>query len=108
MSGLGGACYNRAGMRAQVDRILQSDTLRNSDALKRLLLYLAEKSISGQADQLKEYTIGLDAFGKPAGYDPRHDSIVRLQVGRLRQKLTEYYLTEGKNDPVVLEAYLGR
>ncbi len=90
-------------MKAEVDRILQSDTLRNAEALKRLLVYLADKSESGEADQLKEYTIGLDAFGKPPGYDPRQDSIVRLQVGRLRQKLAEYYLTEGRNDSVVVE-----
>src|SRR5579871_716153 len=98
-----GACYNRGGMKAQVERILQSETLRNADALRRLLAYLAEKSISGEADQLKEYTIGLEAFGKPSDYDPRQDSIVRLQVGRLRQKLTEYYRAEGKDDPIVVD-----
>lgn len=90
-------------MKAHVERILQSETLRNADALRRLLAYLAEKSISGEADQLKEYVIGLEAFGKPPDYDPRQDSIVRLQVGRLRQKLTEYYLSEGKDDPVVVD-----
>ena len=90
-------------MQAQVERILQSETLRNADALRRLFAYLAEKSISGEADQLKEYVIGLEAFGKPSDYDPRQDSIVRLQVGRLRQKLTEYYLGEGKDDPILVD-----
>ena len=90
-------------MKTQVERIIQSETLRNADALRRLLAYLAEKSISGEADQLKEYVIGLEAFGKPSDYDPRQDSIVRLQAGRLRQKLTEYYLGEGKDDPIVID-----
>lgn len=90
-------------MKAEVDRILHSDTLRNADALRRLLAYLAEKSEAGEADHLKEYTVGVDAFGKPPEYDPRQDSIVRLQVGRLRQKIAEYYRTEGKDDPVIID-----
>ncbi len=93
---------------AQVERILHSDTLRTSGVLRRLLRYLADKAFSGEADQLKEYTIGVDAFGKPPTYDPRQDAIVRLQVGRLRQKLGEYYRTEGKDDPVVLDLPKGR
>jgi len=95
-------------VKTEVERILQSDTLRNADALRRLLAYLAEKSLSGEADHLKEYTIGVDAFGKPAGYDPRQDSIVRLQVGRLRQKLAEYYRTEGREDQVIIDLPKGR
>lgn len=92
----------------EVDRILQSDTLRSSGGLRRLLRYLAEKSLKGEADNLKEYAIGIDAFGKPSEYDPRHDSTVRIQVGRLRQKLMEYYQTEGKDDPLIVELPKGR
>jgi hypothetical protein len=94
---------SETGPPAQVERILQSDTLRASGVLRRLLRYLADKAFTGEADQLKEYTIGVDAFGKPPTYDPRQDAIVRLQIGRLRQKLGEYYRTEGKDDPVVLD-----
>jgi len=93
---------------AQVERILHSDTFRNSDVLRRLLRFLADKSISGEADQLKEYTIGIDALGKPSSYDPRQDSVVRIQVGRLRQKLAEYYRTEGKDDPIIVDLPKGR
>jgi len=109
-----GECYNPcmflgpAEPSAQVERILRSETLRASGVLQRLLRYLADKAFSGEADQLKEYTIGIDAFGKPPSYDPRQDAIVRLQVGRLRQKLGEYYRTEGKDDPVVLDLPKGR
>lgn len=93
---------------AQVERILHSDTFRNSDVLRRLLRFLADKSISGEADQLKEYTIGIDALGKPSSYDPRQDSVVRIQVGRLRQKLADYYRTEGKDDPMIVDLPKGR
>ena len=87
-------------IRAQVERLLQSKTFETSEAHRRLLQYLAEETLAGKADRLKEYTIGLEAFGKPASYDPRQDSIVRLQVSRLRQKLMAYYETEGSEDPV--------
>ncbi len=87
---------------AQVDRLLQSKTFETSEVHRKLLQYLAEKSISGEADRLKEYVIGLEAFGKPATYDPKHDSIVRLQVGRLRQKLAAYYQSEAPADPIVV------
>src|ERR1035437_8068887 len=87
-------------IRAQVGRLIQSKTFETSEVHRRLLQYLAEKSISGDADRLKEYTIGLEAFGKPPSYDPKHDSIVRPQAGRLRQKLAAYYQTEAAGDAI--------
>jgi hypothetical protein len=90
-------------IRAQVERIVQNKNLRWSDGQRRLLSYLAEKSMAGEADELKEYTIGLDAFGKPPSYDPRQESVVRMQVARLRQKLGEYYRTDGAQDPILIE-----
>jgi hypothetical protein len=89
--------------RSQIDRILKSDVFKSSAGLKRLLGFLADKSLCGEADDLKEYSIGIDAFGKPSTYDPRQDSTVRIQAARLRQKLAEYYRTEGKDDPIVVD-----
>src|SRR6202044_2902963 len=87
----------------QVQRIIQSKAFRTSEVHRNLLQYLAEKSLSGTADGLKEYTVGLDVFSKPASYDPRQESVVRMHVARLRQKLAEYYRTEGVNDPVIVD-----
>src|SRR5690242_18544383 len=89
-------------IRAQVERVLQSKTFETSEVHRRLLLYLTEKTLSGEADRLKEYAIGLEAFGKPPTYDPKQDSIVRLQVGRLRQKLAVYYQSEAAGDAIVI------
>lgn len=89
--------------REQIQRVVHSDLLRFSELQRRLLVYLADKSLSGQADQLKEYTIAVDALGKPESYDPRRDSTVRLQSGKLRQKILEYYRTVGQSDPVVVD-----
>lgn len=88
---------------AQVQRILQSTVFRTSEVHRNLLQYLADKSLAGEADSLKEYTVGLDVFQKPESYDPRQESTVRMHVARLRQKLAEYYRTEGADDPIIVE-----
>jgi len=90
-------------LQSQVQRILQSKAFRTSEVQRNLLSYLAEKSISGNADALKEYVVGLDVFAKPATYDPRQESTVRMHVARLRQKLAEYYRSEGASDPIVVD-----
>lgn len=92
----------------QVDRILRSDTFRASAVLRKLFRFLADKALAGSADDLNEYAIGVDALGKPASYDPRQDAIVRLHIGRLRQKLGDYYRNEGKDDPVFIDLPKGR
>src|SRR5690348_1125971 len=96
-----------AAARAQVERILASKTFESSDVHRRLLQFLCEKSLNGEADRLKEYTIGIEAFGKPESYDPKQDSIVRLQVGRLRQKLAVYYQSEASGDGLVVSVPKG-
>src|ERR1700731_4108943 len=89
--------------RAQVERILQSKVFRTSEVLRHLFGYLTEKSLDGTADSLKEYTIGLDALGKPPSFDPRQESVVRMHTARLRQKLAEYYKTDGVHEPMTAD-----
>jgi hypothetical protein len=88
---------------AQIARILRSDTFRSAEALRKLLRFLADRLAAGDADKLKEYSVGVDGLGKSADYDPRVDSTVRIQVGRLRHKLADFYRSEGVNDPCVVE-----
>ena len=92
----------------QIERILHSEELRGSEVLRRLLRFLADKSASGEADDLKEYIVAIDGLGKPSTYDPRYNSAVRIQVGRLRQKLADYYRGEGQNDPIFIDVPKGR
>ncbi len=87
----------------QVKVILDSASFRNAPALRRLLKFLMEKHLAGESEGLKEYSVGVDALGKPESFDPKKDSIVRLQMGRLRQKLAEYGRTEGSDDPYIIE-----
>jgi len=92
----------------QVDRIVHSQQFHSSEVLRKLLIFLTEKSITGEAENLKEYVVAIDGLGKSQSYDPQHHSAVRIQMGRLRQRLGEYYRTEGKNDPIVVDLPKGR
>lgn len=94
--------------RGELERVLHSDVFRNSDSLRHLLAYLGEKALAAPNEDIKEYTIGIEACGKPSSYDPQKDASVRVQVGRLRGKLEEYYASEGAADALVLELPKGR
>ena len=91
------------GRADQIRTILESRTFRNTEVLKRLLDYLGRQAIEAPEEDPKEYTVGVQAFGKPADYDPQTDSSVRVQAGKLRQKLDEYYRNEGQQDNVLVE-----
>ncbi|HEV2765928.1 MAG TPA: hypothetical protein VGV38_23285, partial [Pyrinomonadaceae bacterium] len=88
---------------AQLEKLLRSRTLQNSESLKAFLRFVVEQTVDERGVQLKEYTIATEVFGRNSDYDPRIDSVVRVQAGRLRTKLHEYYSTEGKSDQVVID-----
>jgi TolB-like protein len=85
---------------AELDRILTSKGFANAGRLSRLLRYVVERTLAGEADQLKEYAVGVEVFDRDDKYDPRLDSIVRVEAGRLRSRLDEYYNGEGAQDEV--------
>ncbi len=87
----------------QIDRLTNSHSLRGSESLCKLLRYLAEHSLDHPGVALKEYQIATEVLGRSGGFDPQNDSTVRVQAGRLRVKLAEYYAHEGPEDPVVVE-----
>ncbi len=87
----------------QIDKLINSHSLRGSESLCKLLRYLAEHSLDHPGVALKEYQIATEVLGRPGGFDPQNDSTVRVQAGRLRMKLEEYYSREGPDDSVVVE-----
>ncbi|MGA8617617.1 MAG: hypothetical protein WB660_03730 [Candidatus Sulfotelmatobacter sp.] len=87
----------------QVDKLINSHILHSSESLCRLLRYLAEHSLDHPGVALKEYQIATEVLGRSGGFDPQNDSTVRVQAGRLRMKLAEYYAHEGPDDTVVVE-----
>ena len=66
------------------------------------LRYVVERTLAGEGDQIKEYVIGVAVFGRGEDYDPRLDSIVRVEARRLRTKLDEYYAADGRDDTIVI------
>jgi hypothetical protein len=88
---------------AEVERIVTSHSLRGSEALCKMLRYLTQQSFVHASAPPKEYQIATEVFGRPADFDPQSDSTTRVQAGRLRSKLAEYYASEGTDDTVVVE-----
>jgi hypothetical protein len=87
----------------QIERLTKSHSLHSSESLCKLLRYLAEHSLDHPGVALKEYQIATEVLGRPTGFDPQSDSTVRVQAGRLRVKLAEYYANEGAQDAIVVE-----
>lgn len=93
----------RERVRSQLAKLLQAPGVESSARRKQLLTYLVEQALAGKGEQISEYGIGLDVFGRPPSFDPRLDSIVRTETSRLRQKLKAYYAEDGQSDRVVVE-----
>jgi TolB-like protein len=87
-------------IRTELDRILASKGFATTGRLSKLLRYVVEKTLAGETDQLKEYAVGVEVFERDEQYDPRLDSIVRVEAGRLRTKLDEYYSGDGRASPL--------
>lgn len=90
-------------IRGQLDRILSSQTFRTAEREKAFLRYVVERTMEGRAAELKEYTIGVEAFGRGDGFDPRLDTIVRTEARNVRRRLARYYEEQGHSDPVRIE-----
>jgi hypothetical protein len=112
MHGLVGSCYidvtgvsvvDRSQFEAAIERLVAGHSLHGSESLCKLLRYLAKQAIEHPGAQVKEYQIATEVLGRQANFDPQLDSMVRVQAGRLRTKLMEYYSTEGVSDPYVVE-----
>ena len=97
-----------AAARAQLIRILESETFARAPILSRFLRHLVDRTLEGAADHLKEYSVGVDVFDRGTSFDPRTDTIVRVQARRLRAKLASYYSSAGRFDPVRIEIPTGR
>src|SRR5262245_16422808 len=95
-------------VRSALAHVLASRCFANAPALKRLLAYIVDNTLNGKGDALKEYTIGVDVFDRGVSFDPKADTIVRVEARRLRSKLDQYYQTEGCDDGVVIEVAKGR
>ncbi len=88
------------GIKRHLEKIIKSPIFANSDRMRRFLDFTVEQALNGKETSLKEYSIALAVFDKPQSFDPRLDPIVRVEAGRLRSKLREYYEGPGRFDPI--------
>jgi eukaryotic-like serine/threonine-protein kinase len=96
------SAINVNAVHAQLERILSSHAFSGADRASSLLRYVVDRTLAGESDQLKEYPIALEVLGRKPSFDPRTDPIVRVEAGRLRGRLEEYYRTEGSGDGLLI------
>ena len=81
--------------RAELEAVLASDIFSRSPTVAQMLKYICEQHLGGQGQDVKEYNIAVEAFGRPPDFDQSRDSIVRVEAHRLRKRLQEYYSGAG-------------
>jgi TolB-like protein len=89
-------------IRRQLERMLSSEGFANADRMSEFLRFVVARALAGEGDQVKEYVIGIEVFERNTEYDPRLDSIVRVEARRLRSKIDEYYAGPGREDPILI------
>jgi TolB-like protein/Flp pilus assembly protein TadD len=94
-------------IRQELSRIVASDLFSRSDRLRRFLCFSVEHALRGESDRVKEYVVGVEAFGRGPSFDPRVDPVVRVEARRLRDRLKSWYEGEGRSAPIRIELPLG-
>jgi hypothetical protein len=94
-------------IRAAVEHIVGSQNLRHSPQLVSFLRFVVESTLAGKALSIKSYSIGIEALGRRDDFDPHVDPIVRVEAGRLRRALADYFAGEGAGRPIIIEIPLG-
>jgi hypothetical protein len=89
------AINKQEGERAELEAVLASGFLGRTNNLVRLLSFVCEKYFDGAFDGIKEYSIAVQALGRPENFDPQVDTIVRVTAHALRKRLEDYYRTAG-------------
>ncbi len=94
--------------REELRSVLESRSFRQAPTLSHLLRYLCEKLFAGESSQIKEYSIGVEMFRRGDSFDQETDSIVRVEVNRLRKRLADYYAGEGASHKLQIVIPVGQ
>src|SRR5579872_5748874 len=95
--------WDDQAVRRELDLVLGSEGFARNERLSRFLRFVVERRLEGRAAELKESVIAVEVFGRSPDYDSRRDPIVRTEATRLRARLSQYYLGEGKDDALIIE-----
>ncbi len=91
-----------------LSHVLSWPEIARSSQLAKFLQYIVERTLAGDTQSIKAYSIAVDVLGRPADFDPQTDPIVRVQARRLRGLLEQFYLGPGAGDAVRIELPVGR
>jgi hypothetical protein len=107
---LAGADQNgvfRRQLEETIAAVRQSESLSRKPNQARLFDFLANRLLEGAVEPVKEYVLGVEALGRPAYFDPKTDSIVRVEIRKLRRTLEEHFSGPGKDQPLLLRVPKG-
>lgn len=96
------ARVSRDDARLALHKVLTSSEFSSVIQLRSFLNYVVSKAIEDRLDEIKGYTIAVEALGRDVSFNPVTDPIVRVEAARLRRRLTKYYAGSGKHDPIVI------
>ena len=89
-------------IRTQMERILANRRFAASERSATFLRYVVDRTLAGDSAGIKEVVIAVEIYGRSADYDPKIDSVVRVEASRMRAKLKSYYDEEGSLDPILI------
>jgi len=92
----------RAAIEAQLSRMCSAALFRRKPRVRSFLEFTVRQTLDNQHSRLKEYSIAVEVFHRPEDFDPRLDSIVRVEARRLRATVERYYETEGREDHTII------
>src|SRR6266481_204232 len=81
--------------RAELMAAIASGEFGRANNLVRMLSFVCERYFEGKIEEIKEYSIAVEALGRPREFDPQADAIVRVTAHALRKRLEDYYRTIG-------------
>jgi adenylate cyclase len=94
------AQFSHQAIREELERILSSPKFAGAGQVRRFLRFAVEETVAGRQNQIKQYTIGIEALGRRPDFDPTEDPIVRIEAGRVRRALAHYYQHQGRHDAI--------
>jgi len=94
-------------VRAELAHVLESRAFQGAERHRKFLNFIVNETLDGRAHTLKEYCIGVEVFGKGESFDPRIDTIVRVEARKLRSRIAKFYEEEGRRDSVRIELVKG-
>jgi adenylate cyclase len=101
------APLQESDIRAALTQLLDSDEFKRSKRVGSFLRFVVEEKLADRGDRLKAFSIAREVYGRDESFDPRTDTIVRVDAGRLRHRLATYYKTAGRDDSIRIDVPKG-